>query len=96
MFRIHGIGDNLTQGLSSVRQCADSSSDGPAPHIMLTISIVFALLVALWGFSGTLVAYAQRALAGAKPRTRPAARPQPVAARSAASRTRGTRPVASA
>ncbi len=64
---------------------------------MLTISIIFAILVALWGFSGTLASYAKRSFAQAKARpravaiTRPVARPRP-----AASRTRGTRPVASA
>lgn len=53
---------------------------------MLTISIIFAILVALWGFSGTIAAHAKHALVQAKPRTRPASAP----------RTRGTRPVASA
>jgi hypothetical protein len=65
---------------------------------MLTISIIFAVLVALWGFSGTLASYAKRGLVAAKarPRTaplaRPMARPQPVAA----ARSRRTRPIASA
>ncbi len=63
---------------------------------MLTISITFAILVALWGFSGTIAAQAKRALAHAKPRTRPATPPRPVAVRASASRRRGTRPVASA
>ena len=63
---------------------------------MLTISITFAILVALWGFSGTIAAHAKRALVQAKPRTRLAARPRPAAVRPSASRTRGTRPVASA
>ena len=57
---------------------------------MLTISIIFALLVALWGFSGALLSHAKRAF------TRVNARPRPVAPRSAPSRTRGTRPVPSA
>ena len=61
---------------------------------MLTISIIFAILVALWGFSGTLLSHAKRAFAQAK--ARPAARPRPVASRTAPSRTRGTRPVPSA
>jgi hypothetical protein len=59
---------------------------------MLTISITFAVLVALWGFSGTLASCAKRVAVAAKARPRPVTRPQPVAA----SRTRGTRPVASA
>jgi hypothetical protein len=65
---------------------------------MLTISITFAILVALWGFSGTLASYAKRGLTAATTRPRGAAparriaRPRPVVA----SRTRGTRPVASA
>ena len=64
---------------------------------MLTISITFAILVALWGFSGTIAEHAKRALTPAKPRTpRPAATPRPVAVRTSASRTRGSRPVASA
>jgi hypothetical protein len=63
---------------------------------MLTISITFAILVALWGFSGTIAAHAKRALGQARPRTRPAAPPRPATVRAAASRTRGTRPVASA
>lgn len=65
---------------------------------MLTISIIFAILVALWGFSGTLASYAKRGLAGAKARPRPAARPRVVTRPQsvASSRTRGTRPVASA
>jgi len=63
---------------------------------MLTISIIFAILVALWGFSGTIAAHAKRALAQASARPRPAAPPRPVAARSSASRTRGHRPIASA
>ena len=57
---------------------------------MLTISIIFAILVALWGFSGVLLSHAKRALTQAK------ARPRPVAPRSAPARTRGTRPVPSA
>ena len=65
---------------------------------MLTISIIFAILVALWGFSGTIAAHAKRTLVYAKPRTRLAgpARPRPAAVRTSASRTRGSRPVASA
>ncbi len=65
---------------------------------MLTISITFAILVALWGFSGTLASYAKRTFAQAKARPRPVAKARPVARPrpAAASRTRGTRPVASA
>ncbi len=63
---------------------------------MLTISITFAILVALWGFSGTILAHAKRALAQAKPPARAATPARPVAVRSSAPRTRGTRPVASA
>ncbi len=65
---------------------------------MLTISITFAILVALWGFSGTLASYAKRRLSEVKARPRPVAtRSRPVAVRSTGtSRTRGTRPVASA
>lgn len=96
MFRIPGNGDNLTQGLVPLRQSADSTTDGAALTIMLTISIIFAVLVALWGFSGTIAAHAKRAFAHAKPRTGPAAAPRPAAVRTSASRTRGTRPVASA
>jgi hypothetical protein len=58
---------------------------------MLTISIIFALLVALWGFSGTLVSATRRSLDRAKASTRTAPQPQTRPAR-----TRGTRPVASA
>jgi hypothetical protein len=39
---------------------------------MLTISIIFAVLVALWGFSGTIAAFAKRSLTNVKPRPRPA------------------------
>ena len=52
---------------------------------MLTITIIFALLVALWGFSGAIVTYAKRSLSQAKPRPRSrahrsgSARPPPVA-----------------
>ena len=46
---------------------------------MLTISIIFAILVALWGFSGALLSHAKRSFAQAK--ARPAARPRPVAPR---------------
>jgi hypothetical protein len=63
---------------------------------MLTISITFAILVALWGFSGVIAAHAKRALAHADPRTRRATPPPPAAVRTSASRPRGTRPVASA
>ena len=96
MFRIPGIGDNLTQGPFSVRQSAGSTTDALHPHTMLTISITFALLVAVWGFSGTIAAHAKRALMPDKPRARPAAPPRPAAVRARASRTRTTRPVASA
>jgi hypothetical protein len=61
---------------------------------MLTISITFAVLVALWGFSGTLVSFAKRSLVRTTPRPRPASHPRTAASR--ATRTRGTRPVASA
>jgi hypothetical protein len=65
---------------------------------MLTISITFAVLVALWGFSGTLVSFAKRGFAAAKAHSHTVPGPRPVAHRQpvAASRTRGTRPVASA
>jgi hypothetical protein len=99
MFRIARNGDNLTQGLFPIRQSADRKTDGtPPPHTMLTISITFAILVALWGFSGTIAAHAKRALTQATPklRTRPVASPRPATVRASASRTRGTRPVASA
>jgi hypothetical protein len=99
MFRIRRNGDNLTQGLSLVRQSADSSKDGTAPSkTMLTISIIFAVLVALWGFSGALASFAKRSFAQVKARPRPVATARPVARPrpAAGSRTRGTRPVASA
>ena len=99
MFGIRRSGDNLTQGLSLVRQSADSTTDGTRPHkTMLTISITFAILVALWGFSGALASYAKRTFAQAKARPRPVAKARPVARPrpAAASRTRGSRPVASA
>jgi len=54
---------------------------------MLTISIIFALLVALWGFSGAIVTYAKRSLSQAQPRPRPVATARP------ASRARGSRPI---
>jgi hypothetical protein len=95
MFRIRGNGDNLTQGLVFVRQAADSTTDAPRPYTMLTISITFAILVALWGFSGTILAHAKRALAQAKPAERTVTPRRPVTV-ARASRTRGTRPVASA
>jgi hypothetical protein len=63
---------------------------------MLTITITFAILVALWGFSGTIAAHAKRVLVQAKPRTRPATPPRPASVRTSAPRTRRTRPVASA
>lgn len=55
---------------------------------MLTISIIFAVLVALWGFSGALASVAKRRLASANERN------EPVAARAAAARPRrsGARP----
>jgi hypothetical protein len=96
MFAIARNGDNLTQGLSSIRHSADTHTDRFALTPMLTISIIFAILVALWGFSGSLVTYAKRGIARATPHPRPASQPRPAAARVAASRTRGTRPVASA
>ena len=39
---------------------------------MLTITIIFAILVALWGFSGSIAAYAKRTLAQVRTRPRPA------------------------
>jgi len=88
MFGIPGSGHNLTQGLQPARQSADSNDNAA----MLTISITFAVLVALWGFSAVLVSHAKRGLRSATTR---AARLQPVA-RTSTSRTRGTRPVPSA
>ncbi len=55
---------------------------------MLTITITFAVLVALWGFSGTIVTFAKRSLTQAK------ARPRPVRERTAPARPRRTPPVA--
>ena len=64
---------------------------------MLTISIIFAILVALWGFSGTLASLRQARFAQAKARPRAVAITRPVAGRARAPRARaGTRPVASA
>ena len=54
---------------------------------MLTITIIFALLVALWGYSGVIVTYAKRSLSQAKPR------PRPVTTARSASRARGSRPI---
>lgn len=54
---------------------------------MFTITIIFALLVALWGFCGAITSAAKRALDSAK-RHAPAREPTPQA--------RGSRPVASA
>ncbi|MEA2192966.1 MAG: hypothetical protein QOI73_3087 [Solirubrobacteraceae bacterium] len=54
---------------------------------MLTITIIFALLVALWGFSGAIVTYAKRSLSQAKPRPRATAPARP------AQRARGSRPI---
>ena len=54
---------------------------------MLTITIIFALLVALWGFSGTIASYAKRTVTQAKPRPRATAPARP------ASRARGSRPI---
>ena len=39
---------------------------------MLTITIIFAVLVALWGFSGSIAAFAKRSLTQVKSRPRPA------------------------
>jgi hypothetical protein len=91
MFRIREIGDNLTQGQSPIREPG-------LQQPMLTISIIFAVLVALWGFSGTLASYAKSSFVAAKARPRPATGPRPVAQPrpAGASRSRGTRPVASA
>jgi hypothetical protein len=61
---------------------------------MLTISIIFAILVALWGFSGALVSHAKRGLAQAKLRAASAADARPAAAPRAPARR--TRPAASA
>ncbi|MEJ7825516.1 MAG: hypothetical protein WKF48_08795 [Solirubrobacteraceae bacterium] len=55
---------------------------------MLTITIIFALLVAIWGFSDTIVTIAKRSLTHVKPRS------SPVHARSSGSRAGGTRPIA--
>jgi hypothetical protein len=41
---------------------------------MLTITITFALLVALWGFSGAITSFAKRSVASAKARPVPASR----------------------
>ncbi|HEX4344832.1 MAG TPA: hypothetical protein VHZ31_04660 [Solirubrobacteraceae bacterium] len=60
---------------------------------MLTISILFALLVAVWGFSGAVATVAKRRLAQARPAPRPARSPS---TRPGPQRARGTRPVASA
>jgi hypothetical protein len=57
-------------------------------HTMLTISIIFAFLVALWGFSGTLASHAKRGLVRVKPA------PRPASARAAAPRS-PARPAAS-
>jgi hypothetical protein len=57
---------------------------------MFTITLIFALLVALWGFSATIASFAKRTLANAKPRRRPS--PD----RDRAPQARGSRPVASA
>jgi len=53
---------------------------------MLTISIIFALLVALWGFSGVLAASAKRSVQRAAPQERPDR------IRAPAQRARGSRP----
>ena len=42
---------------------------------MLTISIIFAVLVAVWGFSGAIASYAKRGLRNAKPSPRPTRAP---------------------
>jgi hypothetical protein len=57
---------------------------------MFTITLIFALLVALWGFSATIASFAKRTLANAKPRRRPSPDRDP------APQARGSRPVASA
>jgi hypothetical protein len=44
---------------------------------MLTISIIFAMLVAVWGFSGAIAAHAKRGLRQAKARPRPVRTPSP-------------------
>ncbi len=50
---------------------------------MLTTTIIFALLVACWGFSGAILSHAKRGLQQAKPSPRPApARPTARPARS--------------
>ena len=58
---------------------------------MLTITIIFAVLVALWGFSGTIAAFAKRSLTHVRPRPRPA-RPRTATAQ----RSRTSRPIAPA
>lgn len=55
---------------------------------MLTITITFAVLVALWGFSGTIVTLVRRGLTHAQ------ARPRPVRERTGPARRRRTPPVA--
>jgi len=72
MFPIAGSRGYLTQGLTQIRQSADSTTTGSTP--MLTITITFALLVALWGFSGAITSFIKRSVASAKARPVPASR----------------------
>jgi hypothetical protein len=58
---------------------------------MLAITIIFAILVALWGFSGSIATYAKRGLTHLKPSPRPA-RPRTAAPQ----RPRTSRPIAPA
>jgi hypothetical protein len=57
---------------------------------MLPITIIFALLVAVWGFPGAIATLAKQRAAHATPR------PQPAPADEAVSQPRGTRPTAPA
>jgi hypothetical protein len=60
----------VTQELINLGQTADRAYS--SSHTMLTTAIIFALLVALWGFSGAIVTHAKRGLQHAKPSPRPA------------------------
>ena len=60
---------------------------------MLTIFITFAVLVALWGFSGTLASRARRSIARSPRTARAAPRPVRTAVRG---RSRARGPIASA
>jgi hypothetical protein len=60
----------VTQELINVGHTADRAYS--SSHTMLTTTIIFALLVAVWGFSGAIVKHAKRGLQQAKPSPRPA------------------------